>query len=145
MFKKLFYPCVNVLPMDLLQCTTDSEVVCHLVTLVNQLIENVNNVNSGLITANQAIEELQKTVAAIQAELEKVKNGDYVDLYLDSIINWIDDNLQQLVGRIVKYVFFGLTDDGHFAAYIPDSWNFIRFDTNIDPTSPNYGHLYLYY
>lgn len=91
------------------------------------------------------IDELQKQVAALEKLLEDIKNGDYVDLYLDALQNWIDRNLQNLVANIVKYIWFGLTDDGRFCAYIPKSWDFITFDTNMNYDSDRYGRLLLYY
>jgi len=91
------------------------------------------------------IDELQKQVTALEKLLEDIKNGDYVDLYLDALQNWIDKNLQNLVANIVKYIWFGLTDDGHFCAYIPKSWDFITFDTNMNYDSDRYGRLLLYY
>lgn len=91
------------------------------------------------------IEELQKQVADLEKLLEDIKNGDYVDLYLDALQNWIDQNLQNLVANIVKYIWFGLTDDGHFCAHIPKSWDFITFDTNMNYDSDRYGRLLLYY
>ena len=91
------------------------------------------------------IEEPQKQVADLEKLLEDIKNGDYVDLYLDALQNWIDQNLQNLVANIVKYIWFGLTDDGHFCAHIPKSWDFITFDTNMNYDSDRYGRLLLYY
>lgn len=91
------------------------------------------------------IDELQKQVAELEKLLEDIKNGDYIDLYLDALQNWIDRNLQNLVANIVKYIWFGLTDDGHFCAYIPKSWDFITFDTNMNYDSDRYGRLLLYY
>ena len=79
---------------------------------------------------------------ALENEVDAIKNGEYVHLYLDSIINWIDANLQCLVARIVKFVCFGLGDDGHFKAYIPATWQFLQFDTGMNPDdSETYGHL----
>jgi hypothetical protein len=89
------------------------------------------------------IGQITADVEFLTTELEKVKNGDYVSLYLDSITNWIDNNLQEMVAKIVKYVVFGLTTDGYFIAYIPPTWEFMKFDTIIDPTSELYGHLIL--
>ena len=80
---------------------------------------------------NEVIENLNK----------QVKNGEYVHLYLDSIIAWIDANLQQLVSRIVKFVCFGLSDDGYFTAYIPATWAFLSFDTVATYDDPDYGKL----
>lgn len=84
-------------------------------------------------------------VEYLKKEIEKVKNGDYVSLYLDSIINWIDKNLQAIVARIVKQVFFQITPDGYFTAYIPESWSDITFDTIMNCDDANWGRLVLKY
>lgn len=141
----LLWRCVKLLPLDVTGEMTDYEFISRLCRKVNELIQSNNDTGNQLqLTINQ-VNQIAAEVAGIQAELEKVKNGDYVSLYLDSIKSWIDANLQELVARTVKYVFFGLTDDGYFAAYVPDSWDFIRFDTPMDYSSDDYGHLLLYY
>ena len=81
----------------------------------------------------------------MEALLDDIKSGKYVDLYVDSIKNYIDDNLKNFVAEIVTFVTFGLTNDGHFAAYIPETWRFLTFSTITDPNSPLYNHLVLTY
>lgn len=134
--------CQKVLPLVYDDSLSYYEVLCKLVDYINTMINNQMNLNEIVkeygITINQLIQDTNE----LKSELDKVKNGDYVSLYLDSIIHWIDKNLQQLVARIVKYVCFGLTDDGHFIAYIPESWEFLQFDTLLNP-GPLYGHLVL--
>ena len=49
---------------------------------------------------------------------------------------------EKLNEGIVKFVCFGLGDDGHFKAYIPATWQFLQFDTGLNPDdSETYGHL----
>ena len=135
--------CQKVLPLVYDNSLSYYEVLCKVVEYLNQVIKQVDS-NTTQIQINQKdINQLQAEMAIVQSELEKVKNGKYVSLYINALASWIDNNLQELVGRVVKYVFFGLTDDGYFCAYIPDSWKFINFDTIIDTTSPLYGHLLL--
>lgn len=83
--------------------------------------------------------ELQEDMQTFQEEMEKVKNGDYVSLYLDSIINYLDQHVQDIIGNAVTYVIFGLTPNGHFCALIPENWRFMRFDTIMQ--GDLYGHL----
>ena len=78
-------------------------------------------------------------------EIEKVKKGDYVSLYLDSISNWIDEHLIDIIGRSASFIVFGLNNDGYFVAYVPESWDFISFDTEADYNNHNYGKLILEY
>lgn len=118
------------------------EILSKVLAAVNDLIKNNNEFIKELNEAEVNILQLQADVAQLQQDIEDVKNGKYVSLYLDSIINWIDANLQCLVARVVKFVCFGLSDDGHFVAYIPATWKFLTFDTGIDYTNKDeYGHL----
>lgn len=135
--------CQKILPLVYDDSLSYYEVLCKVRDVLNTVIGNVNNLNEICSQYGLTIEQILKDVADLQSEIEKVKNGDYVSLYLDSIINWIDENLQCLVARIVKYVCFGLSTDGHFVAYIPPAWDFLTFDTIIQPDNPLYGHLVL--
>ena len=51
------------------------------------------------------------------------------------------------LGDMIKTVWFGLTDDGYFVAYIPESWQDVTFrTTDYDMTTelmPEFGHLVL--
>lgn len=135
--------CQKVLPLVYDNSLSYYEVLCKVVEYLNRVIQQVDSNNSQIQINTKDINQLKIELDLVQAELEKVKNGKYVSLYINALASWIDNNLQELVGRVVKYVFFGLTDDGYFCAYIPDSWKFISFDTIIDTTSPLYGHLLL--
>lgn len=135
------YWCQRVLPAVYGNELSYFEVLCKVrdklndtINILNQQGENVN----GLITLYN---ELNARVTSLENEVDDIKNGKYVELYLDSIIAWIDANLQQLVSRIVKFVCFGLSDDGYFTAYIPATWAFLSFDTVATYDDPDYGKL----
>lgn len=72
----------------------------------------------------------------------KLKAGDFTK---DTFIEWVNTNMTDIIYQMVRFVFFGLDDDGHFVAYIPASWDFLHFDTLLDPDKPGYGHLIVYY
>lgn len=60
--------------------------------------------------------------------------------------NWMSRNAIDLVGELVKMVFFGITDDGYFVAYIPEYWDDIIFNTtgyDIAIAGFDFGHLTL--
>ena len=69
-----------------------------------------------------------------------------IDTYLDNSIAQgladLEDLKQQMLG-FTKAVFFGLTTDGHFVAYIPENWSEIVFDTGSDYSLDTYGRLIL--
>lgn len=82
------------------------------------------------------IEELQRLFD------EYISHG--FDLYYEEQIKqWIEEHATEIISKAVKMVFFGLTDDGHFVAYIPDSWQEVQFGTIMDE-GEFYGHLVLY-
>lgn len=87
--------------------------------------------------------KLNQTVTKLRDDLNFLLDGGVIEIYVKALSEWIDNNLQILVGKIVKYVWFDLTDDGYFRAYIPDMWNFVNFDTELNMDDPDYGKLRL--
>ena len=80
---------------------------------------------------------------ALKAEFEKFKESGFNDYYLDQIEKWVNDNLETLYKLLVRQVFFGLTEEGYFVAYIPESWDDIVFDTGAVYGNDEYGRLIL--
>lgn len=137
--------CQKVLPLVYDNSLSYYEVLCKCMNYIEKLIENDKEMVEAILKNQQDITQLQKEMDLVQAELEKVKNGQYMSVYIEALAKWIDANLQQLVARVVKYVFFGLSANGHFVAYIPPTWDFIGFDTIMQPDNPMYGHLVMYW
>lgn len=90
-----------------------------------------------------------------EAEYEELKalyddlmSGNFPPSFIKELEKWLKKNAIDLVGELVKMVFFALTDDGYFIAYIPESWSDILFGTSgLDdfPVGVDYGHLTLSY
>lgn len=119
--------CQKVLPLVYDDSLSYYEVLCKVVTYLNNVIEGTNGVIDD-------VEELRNDLNVVQ--------------------NWINNfNTEYAEKIIAQYiatmVFFGLTDSGYFVAYIPENWNSINFGTtglDIDaPIQPEYGHLVLMY
>lgn len=143
--QRLQYWCQLVLPAVFDDSLSYYELVAKVVKKLNEVI-NSNNELAGYVGTNtRDIAQLKEDVALITSEFEKVKNGQYSSLYIDALKGWLAENLINVVGEIVKFVWFGLSDDGHFEAYIPTSWRFLTFDMVADPDSPDYGRLLLSY
>lgn len=143
--QRLQYWCQLVLPAVFDDSLSYYELVAKVVKKLNEVI-NSNNELAGYVGTNtRDIAQLKEDVALITSEFEKVKNGEYASLYITALSNWLAENLINVVGEIVKFVWFGLSDDGHFEAYIPTSWRFLTFDMVADPDSPDYGRLLLSY
>lgn len=85
----------------------------------------------------------REDIEALKSEFEEFKEHGFEDYYLAQIEQWIRENLEVLYHMLVKQVYFGLTDDGHFIAYIPESWDDIIFDTGYNYADDTYGRLIL--
>ena len=106
-------------------CAQLHKLVCYTDALNEHIELNAND-----------IETLQKLFD------EYISNG--FDLYYEQqIVNWINTHATEIIGDAIKLVMFGLTDDGYFTAWIPDSWDDITFDTIM--SGNYYGHLVLVY
>ena len=82
-------------------------------------------------------------IVELQELFEKFMESGFNDYYREQIEEWVNSNLETLYELLVRQVYFGLTTDGHFVAYIPDSWNDIIFDTGFDYATDTYGRLIL--
>lgn len=143
--QRLKYWFQPVLPAVYDDSLTYYELVAKAISKLNEVIDS-NNELAGIVGDNtQAITQLKEDVALLESEFEKIKSGGYSSLYIEALKSWLADNLINIVGSIVKFVWFGLSDDGHFIAYIPTSWRFLTFDMVADPDSPDYGRLLLSY
>ena len=117
--------------------------------LVNQLKQALSNTE----TLRQHDIKQDTRLDGLDALTEQLKNATYHlfaklkagDFTKDTFIEWVNTNMADIIYQMVRFVFFGLDDDGHFVAYIPASWEFLHFDTLLDPDKPGYGHLVVYY
>ena len=106
-----------------------------------------------LLSRVEALEGWEQTHQDAYNELKKLYDDIIAGRFPASIErafhDWMLKHANELVGEMVKNVFFGLTDSGYFVAYIPDSWDDITFNTtglDVDvELMPEYGHLVLSY
>jgi hypothetical protein len=89
------------------------------------------------------IDRLQGAIEALEDAFQKFQESGFDDYYAEQIRQWVQDNMESIISQAVKMVFFGLTDDGYFCAYIPDSWSDIEFDTGAVYGRSDYGRLIL--
>lgn len=128
--------CQKVLPAVYDDSLSYYEAVCKLVCKINEVIERLDD-------DADAIKQLQEAVEALQKMLDDFVNGGWKPIMKPLIQQWIDENLDFVFQHVAKQVFFGLTSDGYFAAYVPLSWDDIIFDTGFDYSSDTYGRLIL--
>ena len=122
--------CQKVLPLVYDNSLSYYEVLCKVVDYINHLIDTDR--------------EIFEDIDALQKDMTIVKE------WIDNFDEHADIILRELIEKyIATMVFFGITDDGYFVAYIPESWDDITFyTTELDiflPLQPEYGHLVLAY
>lgn len=136
MFK---YWCQKVLPAVYDDSLSYYELLCKVCKYLNDAIAELN-------VHSDAITELQEMYAALVNEFDQFKESGFLDYYADQIREWVEENLDDIFRDFLKIaVFFGLTLDGYFVAYIPKSWNEITFDTGAVYSEDEYGRLILIY
>lgn len=79
------------------------------------------------------------------ADFEKFQEYGFDDYYKEQIEKWVAENMPDIIADAIRMVFFGLTEDGYFCAYIPKPWYDIVFDTGAVYGSDEYGRLILNY
>ena len=108
-------------------CWEFAKMVCF----SNYLVDNIN-------TDHELITQLQN------AFNDFLDHG-FDEHYKEQVKQWIDENFKAIMDGLVGHMlFFELTADGYFAAYIPPKWAF-ELDTDIDYDSINYGCLEIIY
>lgn len=104
--------------------------------LIQQLIDQYGSTDNQI---NQNTED----IAELKELFRQFQDSGFDDYYEQQVIKWIVDNIDILYQQLAKQVFFGLTSDGYFCAYVPDSWSDITFDTGAVYGTETYGRLIL--
>ena len=120
---------------------------------------NLDWVLKQIKTIMSAVDDLGEWKEQHEAEYKQLKDlydaimsGNFPPSIVEAFERWMRDNAVDLVGSMIKNVFFGLTQSGYFVAYIPESWediifNTASFDINIPymTTLEQWGRLVLSY
>lgn len=86
-------------------------------------------------------------IKTLEYYIARMESGNFSKAFLDSLYKWLAANVPEILSVAVKQVWFGLTTDGHFVAYIPESWKDVKFFTTeydiYTQLETEYGHLVL--
>ena len=110
-----------------------------LTALVQGIAKGQESQGGNITALNSAMADL---AAAQKCINERLNAGDFEN---GKFLEWADKNLPSMVTEMVRFVWFGLTPDGHFCAYVPANWGWLTFTTGTDITEPEYGHLIITY
>lgn len=110
-----------------------------LTALVQGIAQGQESQGGNITALNSAMADL---AAAQKCINDRLNAGDFEN---GKFLEWANKNLPSMVCEMVRFVWFGLTPDGHFCAYVPANWGWLTFNTGTDITEPEYGHLIITY
>lgn len=131
--KHFKYWCYKVLPLVYDDSLSYYEVLCKVVTYINNMIDNLKDVGNDVTSLQQAVKEVQDWIANFDTS------------YLENIV----------AQYLAKMIYVYITDAGYFVYYIPENWGDITFNTtgldisnaelsgNEHVANYDYGHLVL--
>lgn len=114
------------------------------------LIKHVNEYDETIAILNAWIAENEPKLDDFEALYNMLMAGDLPPGVQEGISKWMQIHAVDVVGQLIKMVFFSL-EDGHICAWIPDSWSDLIFNTSdydiilTDHPEVDYGHLILSY
>lgn len=124
------------LPKFYFNVKSQEQLIAIISCTIEELTRYVNSMNGN-------VDAIQKELETLQRLFDKFIESGFDDYYREILIKWMEDNSDWIFDRFAKMVFFGLTSDGYFCAYIPDSWSEITFDTGMVYGTAQYGRLIL--
>lgn len=110
------------------------------------LIRHVNSYDEVIHALNQWIAENEPKLDDFEQLYNMMMAGDLPPGVQEGINKWMQLHAIDIIGQLVKMVYFGITDAGYFVAYIPDGWDDIIFNTtgyDINIVGEDFGHLTL--
>lgn len=114
--------------------------ILNLFQLLDKLVNYDDELAKELNLTKEEIEKLKETINELFNE-----DSDFWKLFKAQLQKWVENNMPSLIEQNLKNVYFGLTDDGYFTAYVPESWSDITFDTGAEYGAYTYGRLILRY
>lgn len=124
------------LPKMYWEVKSPEQLVANLYCIMDALKNYVNGASDQINANTDKIAELEDL-------FKKFQESGFDDYYAKQVAAWIASNLEFIYDKTVRQVFFGLTDDGRFCAYVPNSWADIKFDTGAVYGTDEYGRLML--
>lgn len=134
---EVMFWCQNIIPTVVDDSLSYLEAVYRMKQILVETIEAVE-------VLSLSNEELKGEYIKTQEEIKKIQ--DWIDEYLkgntipdgsitieklaDDVMSKIGDVAVEAIYNVAKFLTFGLSDDGYFVAYIPESWEDVELDTS---------------
>lgn len=111
------------------------------------IIKNMKNTDDAIAALDEFMKNAENAFDELNKLLNDIAEGRFPEEIANAIRQYIVRNYYDMVGDMIKMLWFGLTDSGYFVAYIPDSWDAVQFNTtgyDVElEIAPDYGHLVL--
>ena len=132
-----FAPTAPIIPKMYWDAITPEQQIHKLCKELHKLCEYSNTLAEALNLDHQIIDKLE-------ADFQTFMDSGFDDYYKAQVAQYIADNIDAITQQFTqKSVYFGLTSDGYFCAYIPENWSDIVFDTGMVYGRSDYGRLIL--
>lgn len=114
---------------------------------LDELLKHMRELLETMKDLEKYVGGYNKRIADLEFFMKQLESGNFPDSLISSLERWLKVNVPDIISDAVRNVWFGLTDEGYFVAYIPESWRDITFRTTgydfITSLQPEYGHLVL--
>ena len=111
------------------------------------IIKNMKNTDEAIAALDEFMKNAENAFDELNKLLNDIAEGRFPEEIANAIRQYIVRNYYDMIGDMIKMLWFGLTDSGYFVAYIPDSWDAVQFNTTSYDVeleiAPDYGHLVL--
>lgn len=129
-----FFPSAPVVPKLYYEALSPEQRMKKLCEELHRLCDYANMLGININIDHELIAQLQE-------DFQKFLDSGFEDHYEEQIHAWVLEHMPDIIRDAIRMVFFGLTVDGYFCAWIPDSWTDIWFDTGANYGRSDYGCL----
>lgn len=131
--------CIQILPTIFDESMSYYEVLCKVIKILNNSLEDINILKEEIENTNSALDEFKE---GVESQFEELVNGTWIQ----GTIPYLEELLKQY---IPVAIFFEINNDGYFVANIPETWDEIQFNTTgydyPEINDVGYGHLVMSY
>lgn len=140
---RLRFWCQKMLPAVYDDSLSYYEQLCKVVAFLNGMVENYNAMVDATNQNTEDIEKLGHELEMLLQSYSDFLSGKVPQSYIEGISKWLDQNLQCVVNRTVKFFSFGVDDNGHVYVDMPNTWRWLKISWDMNYGTDTFGHIEL--